>query len=796
MPVFLACSPGGLVSAAEPAATWSLEGASAASAQAFEHVIAPLLTTYCGSCHHGAKAKGDLDLARFATGTGALAERDVWKTCAAKLLAREMPPDKERKQPSDAERGQLLAWMNGLRRLSPRTPGPGLLRRLSQAEYANTLHDLLGVDPQVASELPRDVVGEGYSSSISPLLMEKYLLIADQVLDEIILPEQLVLKWNAGQLDAIADGTSAEGRPDGAERRISGPGEISALVAAPVDGTYTVRLLALAEKTASREPLRLAVRVDNRFAGEIKAVATGKTTAAYTVTCRLAAGRAKISVMLVNPFIEPEAGPPAAPSGGRPKPGATNPKPPTPAAAKPPTPGDLGRRTVTIQSLEVLGPPALPPSAAQKRIFVAMPGKDVSRRDAAAAIARAFARRAYRRPPSANEVAALLDVFALADAQDEVFSEAVKLMLKAVLVAPAFLFLTPDDAASAAPGIVPLGEHQVAARLSYLIWSTMPDDELAALADAGRLRTPVMLAQQTRRLLADPRAHALFDGFGAPWLGLDRLADLAFVERKGFPPLTSDLRRAMYEEGALLFGSILRENRSMVELITADYTWMNGPLARIYGLEATVKGPQMRRVDLADGNRGGVLTLPGVLAVTSLPARTSPVKRGQWVMAQILGQEPPPPPMNVPPLERQDTPANSQLTLRQRTERHRADPACAGCHRMIDPLGFGLENFDPLGRWRDRDDTGGAVDATGALPGGATFRSPQELKRLLAGRQDEFCRTIVAKLLAYTLCRHLDGYDEVVVDQIAAAAAQDGYRLQTVLVGIVASYPFLNRDNR
>jgi hypothetical protein len=284
----------------------------------------------------------------------------------------------------------------------------------------------------------------------------------------------------------------------------------------------------------------------------------------------------------------------------------------------------------------------------------------------------------------------------------------------------------------------------------------------------------------------------LFRTFGAPWLGVDRLASIT-VDEKKYPQMTRELRAAMYEEAAALFDAILHENRSLVEFVDCDYTYLNAPLAKLYGIESAAKGSQLTRVTLTDRNRGGVLTLPGVLAATSHATRTSPVKRGAWVLDQILGQAPPPPPMNVPQLEKQDTSENARLNLRQRTERHRADPACVSCHRTIDPIGFGLENFDGIGRWRDRDDTGNPIDASGNLPGGAKFSSPAELKRLIAEHRDDLCRALVAKVLSYALCRALTGYDEVVADDIAAAVAADGYRFQTIWVRVAMSYPFLNR---
>jgi mono/diheme cytochrome c family protein len=788
-----------LVAAQEPTAVGSQESAALdqlrqVSARAYEQQVKPLLAIYCVSCHGPEKHKGDIDFAALATGMAALADKATWTTCAGKLRSREMPPEKERTQPSDAERDAILSWIASLKRLAPRDPGPGIIRRLSRVEYANTLHDLLGVDPKVAADLPNDTVGEGYNSTISPLLMEKYLLVADEVLDQLIKPDQMSLSWKAGQLDAIIERKSEEGRPEGAERRLSGPCEITAVIPAPVDGTYTIKLRAAAERSTSKEPARLALRVDGQVIGEVKVTASPKFPASYSVSCKLSAGKAHLSLLMANPFVE-DAAAPAASKSSPPAPApAPAPASSKPSADKTPAKAAAGRevRTVVLETVEVTGPPAGVPSEAQRKLFVAVPGKDLAKRDAARRIAEAFARRAYRRPPAPEELELLLKVFDLADGQEEVFSEAVKLMLKAVLVSPEFLFLTPDEGSGTGAGIVALGDYQLASRLSYLLWATMPDEELAGLAANGTLHQAAVIAAQVRRLVADPRSHALFDGFGAPWLGLDKLADQPFDEKK-FPLMTREMRAAMYTEAAMLFDGILREDLSVITLLDCDYTYLNQQLARLYGLEAEVKGPQWRKVALSDPNRGGVLTMPGILAVTSLPNRTSPVKRGRWVLEQILGQNPPPPPMNVPPLEKQDTSENAVLNLRSRTERHRSDPACAGCHRVLDPIGFGLENFDPLGRWREKDDTGVAVDAVGELPGKVAFRTPKELKAIIAGHRDEVCHTLVAKLLAYTLCHHLESYDEVVADEISAAVAKDGYRFQTLLIRIATSYPFLNR---
>jgi len=249
----------------------------------------------------------------------------------------------------------------------------------------------------------------------------------------------------------------------------------------------------------------------------------------------------------------------------------------------------------------------------------------------------------------------------------------------------------------------------------------------------------------------------------------------------------------MYEEPRLFFESIVRENRSVVAFVDSDYTYLNGPLAQLYGLEKTVTGPAMRKVTLTDANRGGILGMPAILAVTSFPNRTSAVKRGVWVLEQVLGEHVPPAPPNVPALEVQDGAKVANLTLRQRTELHRTDPTCANCHSILDPIGFGLENFDAIGRWRDAEESGGAIDATGELPGGKRFSSPKELKAIIAGREADVARNLTEKLLAYALCRPLEGYDEIVVDRLMDTIAKDDYRMQTLITEIVTSYPFTQR---
>jgi hypothetical protein len=443
----------------------------------------------------------------------------------------------------------------------------------------------------------------------------------------------------------------------------------------------------------------------------------------------------------------------------------------------------------------ILSPNDAPPTELQKRLFGEPPAPGSDARAAARTVARSLACSAYRRPASEAELDVLLRVFDLAIKNKVAYPAALRLMFKAVLVSPQFLFITPAREAESGRDITTLDDYQLASRLSYLLWATMPDAELSAVADAGTLHEPGILKAQVKRLLQDKRSRALFDGFGAQWLGLGSLDSKTFDTAK-FPQMTSEMRSAMYDEARLFFESIVRENRSIVSFVDSDYTFLNGTLASIYGLEKTVMGPEMRKVQLTDANRGGILGMPGILAMTSFPNRTSAVKRGVWVLEQVLGEDVPPAPPNVPALDKQDQKKVANLTLRQRTELHRTNAVCANCHKILDPIGFGLENFDAIGRWRDKDDTGGAIDAEGELPGGKHFASPKELKAIIAGRSDELARNLTEKLLAYALCRQLEGYDEIVVDHLMEIIAKDGYRMQTLISEIVTSYPFTNHRVR
>jgi hypothetical protein len=444
---------------------------------------------------------------------------------------------------------------------------------------------------------------------------------------------------------------------------------------------------------------------------------------------------------------------------------------------------------------QIVAPEGQQPTEVQRRLFGETPPDNADLRKAARQVARSLARDAYRRPPTEAELDVLVDVFDLGRENQLNYTASLALMLKAILVSPQFLFITPAGEIDSQDPIVPLDDYQLASRLSYLLWSAPPDAELSRLADKSKLHQPEVLRAQVERLLRHPRSRALFDGFGAQWLTVGGLEGQTF-DPEMFPQMTPALRKAMIDEARLFFESIVRENHSVLRFVDSDYTFLNEPLAELYGLEQSVQGPTMRRVKLENPNRGGILGMPAILAATSFPNRTSPVRRGVWVLEQVLGERVPPPPPNVPELEEQEQNSMEGLTLRQRTELHQSEPTCANCHKVLDPIGFGLENFDAIGRWREQDDAGVAIDSAGKLPGGEDFSTPAELKRLLSTRKADLARNLTERLMAYALGRQLEGYDEIVIDQLMVKIANDNYRVRTMITEVITSYLFTHRKVR
>ena len=428
----------------------------------------------------------------------------------------------------------------------------------------------------------------------------------------------------------------------------------------------------------------------------------------------------------------------------------------------------------------------------QRKLFFEELSKNADHREKARGVARSLARGAYRRPPTEEELDVLVDVYDLACNNELNHTEALGLMLKAVLVSPQFLFITPAAVPKSKESIVLLDDYQLASRLSYFLWSAPPDAALAALANKGKLHQPEILRGQVSRLLKDERSRALFDGFGSQWLRVNDLDERVF-DPKTFPEMTPALRVSMMEEARLFFQSILLENQRVARLVDSDYTFVNESLAKVYGIKQSVLGPKMQRVKLTNPNRGGILGMSATLASTSFPNRTSPVIRGVWVLEQILGERVPPPPPDIPELEEQPRNEVEGLTLRQRTELHQSEVTCRNCHKVLDPIGFGLENFDAIGRWREKNDEGLAIDSAGKLPSGESFSSPAELKGLLAQREADIARNLAERLMSYALGRQLEGYDDVVIDQLMVKIAKNQYLVRDIITEVVTSYLFTHQ---
>jgi hypothetical protein len=427
-------------------------------------------------------------------------------------------------------------------------------------------------------------------------------------------------------------------------------------------------------------------------------------------------------------------------------------------------------------------------AAARQRLLSAMPGPELPPREAARLIVGRFAERAFRRPVAAGEVERLLSVFDRALERGDSFESALKLPLKAILISPHFLFLVEPEPEK--DGVYELPDYPLASRLSYFLWASMPDDELLRLAAEGKLRDDGFLREQIRRMVRDPRSRGLVESFTAQWLGLGALGDTVRPDPKRFPEFDDALADAMRREPVLFFDNLLREGRSLLELLDSDYTFVNERLARHYGIEK-VQGPEMRRMPLTDKNRGGVLGMAGVLTVTSYPLRTSPVLRGKWVLEDLLGARVPPPPPNAGELPKDDHNAKG-LSFRKQLEMHRSRSECATCHQRMDPLGFGLENFDPIGRFRT-EQAGQPIDAAGELPSGDKFNGPNQLKAVLLKQKNEFVRNLARKLLGYALGRQLYSFDQCVIDDSIKALEADGYKASILVERIALSYPFRHR---
>ena len=728
----------------------------AGPAGVYDDTVAPLLTRFCNECHAGDTPEAGVHLDDRHPDLAKTIDRGLWLKVLRQIEGGVMPPE-GCAMPTEEERKTLVAWIRDSA-LTPdcslgERPGRVTLRRLNRAEYDNTVRDLFGIDVRVAADFPSDDVGYGFDNigdvlSMPPVLFERALEAAEKVARAAIV---------TGEIESAPVQRGAGGT-------LGSEGEIGQDFDFPAEGEYLFRANASGDQ-AGPDPVRMGFRIAGREEHVVDVPNRRRSPKDYELRMRLPAGRQRFAVAFLNDYYNPEA---------------ENPK--------------QRDRNLHLESLSVIGPlglvdAALP--ASHRRIFATPvpPGLDAAaERGAVVANLQPLVSRAFRRPATAAEVDRLAGIYAAARSSGETIERAMQVAVTAMLVSPSFLFLVEADPP---PGEVRrLGDHELASRLSYFLWSSMPDETLMAAADRGELRSDEQIVAQARRMLADPKSRALVDNFAGQWLQLRTLSAFS-PDRARFPAFDDELRQAMRRETEEFFAAIVREDRSIVEFLDADSTFVNERLAKHYGIEG-VTGDEFRRVAVNRDQRGGLLGQASILAVTSNPTRTSPVKRGRWVLENLLAAPPPPPPPNVPEL-----PTSGEAltgTLRQRMEQHRANPSCAACHRLMDPLGFGLENFDAIGAWRS-EDGGAPVDPSGELPDGRRFAGPAELRQVLVARRGEFRRCLTEKLFTYALGRGVEYYDACAVERIAAATEAGGDRFVAMVAGIVTSAAFRERES-
>ena len=744
--------------AAQPAAAQSPGQEDPAGA---ELLLRTTVRRYCLACHNDRTQTAGLSLQDVSTASVA-EHAPVLERVHQKLRAGEMPPA-GRPRPDTATVADLVTWLEAaLDRAAAANPNPGApaIHRLNRAEYRNAVRDLLGLDLDHARDLPADDSGYGFDNigdvlTVSPLHVEQYFAAARRISRLAVgslTPRPVVQRYEPpdGTVDEAIDGLPPNER-----------GGILFRHYFAFDADYTITVRVRGRRTTGMPAPRLDVRVDGRRIRLIDAdfdpEEANQLTRNFELRLPLPAGEHEIGAGFLTEYARSEDG------------GETN--------------------GYSVDYVLVGGPydaAGASETDVQRRIFVCRPAADEPEEPCARRILTTLTRRAYRRPVTAADIDPLLDLFAIGRTDGDRFEEGIEMALSGVLVSPSFLFRAPRAPEDGEPGSTyPLSDIDLASRLSFFLWSSIPDDELLDLAEAGRLRDPPVLTAQIARMLADPRAGTLVDNFGGQWLHLRNVADWT-PDPERFADFDEPLRYAFERETALFLDHLVREDRSVLELIDADYTFLNERLAGFYGIDG-VDGGYFRRVPLSGTERGGILTHGSVLMVTSYPTRTSPVLRGKWVLENLLGAPPPPPPPDVPALAAgAETSAGS---LREALEQHRANPACAACHAKLDPLGFALENFDAVGAYRTEDD-GAAVEASGALPDGTLVDGPAGLRRVLLDRRDEFVETLAAKLLTYAIGRGLESYDQPAVREIRRRVEAADHRFSALVAAIVDSVPF------
>lgn len=747
-----------------------LSGFGSAAADSLENrwqsEVFPLVEFYCYDCHGDGLSKGELDLDRFESIADMRADRGQWQRIRDHLRQRLMPPVDEM-QPTSEERERIVGWIDdAVFPVDPENPDPGrvTLRRLNRVEYENTLRDLLGVRVEIGDLLPPDDSGYGFDNigdvlTLSPAHLERFLITANRALDKALHPGPMPFPRQT-----VGGGKFAgSGRPAGDIYELIQNGRASATFGPGKPGRYRLIVHAAGTRGGGEGP-RMVLHDDS---GD--ALADWEVTAGPGEPARHAVefdasglGSRTFSVAFTNDFYNPD-----------------DPDP------------DNRDRNLFIHRLELEGPldgPRLPKPESHRKIYGE---RDPEWSDAtwATDVFARFARRAFRRPPRPGEAERYLHFVRLARDEDLGVEHGIARGLEAMLVSPAFLFREePQPEPDNADRIHPIDEHALASRLSYFLWSTMPDERLMRLADRGELRAN--LDDEIGRMLEDPKARRFVENFGGQWLQIRDLRH-ARPSRRAFPDFNHALRGDMMRETQMLIEHMLAADRPLTDLLLADYTFVNERLARHYGIEG-VEGGEFRKVSLADTPRRGLLGHGSFLLVTSHPLRTSPVLRGKYVLENLLDTAPPPPPPNVPQLT-SPSKHGEGASLREQLEKHREDPACASCHNLMDPIGFGLENFAADGSWRT-EENGKPINASGELIDGQAFAGAEELRQILAAdHEDDFLRAVASKMLTYALGRGTQWYDQPALDEIVRETRESGLSTRAMVRAVIASVPFQYR---
>jgi hypothetical protein len=740
---------------------------------------------YCDTCHFGPKARAGVNLETLDL---ANLDRDgaTWEKVLRKLRSHSMPPPGS-PRPDDATYEMLIKSITGERdRLADVRPTPGrpTLHRLNRAEYGNAIRDLLALEVDVSELLPPDDSGYGFDNigdvlTVSPGLMERYLLAAGKISRQAVGDTKMPPTY---QTYTVPHGLKQDDRM-GTDLPVGSRGGTAIQHNFPVDGEYEIQVDL--QRGRAQEILgtgrerTLDLRLDDESVrlftiaasrGRRADINTGVNhdmEAGYKARIPVKAGTHAIAAAFQKDTVLPE--------------------------------GIIFRqRFDNIQShfegvgqISVSGPynvqgPGATPS--RDKIFVCHPSAAAEEAACAEKIFTALAHRAYRRPIAADDVPQLVALYKQG-AETGGFEAGVRLGLQKILVSPDFIFrMELDPADSPAGSIRRVSDIELASRLSFFMWSSIPDDELLAVAERGELGDPSVLESQVRRMLADPRSQALVKNFAGQWLFL-RNVPAVQPDPAAFPDFDENLRQAMHKETELWLESTLQENRSVVDLLKTDYTFVNQRLAEHYGIKG-IYGNEFRRVAVEDPKRLGLLGQASIMSVTAYPNRTAPTIRGKWVLEQLLGTPPPPPPPNVPFLKEDAT--HSKLSMRQRMTEHATSPSCAVCHKIMDPIGFALENFDGLGKWRELGGDSGTepIDPSGVLPDGTAFNGPEGLREVLLARSDLFVENFIERLLTYALGRGVEEYDRPVIRKIARESAPDDYRWASIILSIVKTKPF------